>query len=366
MRILVLLIDAFGGHGGIALYNRDLLTALCAHPDCAEVVAIPRLMPNRSEPQPAKLTYVTNGLKSKISYLKAVQQTVKKNPRFDLIVCAHINLIPVAFMLRLKLKAPIVLVIYGIDAWQPTKSLLVNKLVNKIDSFISISNVTRQRFLTWSNLPAEKGFLLPNAIHLEEYGPGPKNAELLKRYGLEGKTVLMTLGRLVSQERYKGFDELMEVLPELAKEIPNIAYLIVGKGSDQYRLEKKARALGIAGRVVFTGFIPETEKADHFRLADAYVMPSSGEGFGFVFLEAMACGVPVVASKVDGSREAVRDGELGLLVDPTDREELLAAIRMALGGERGKVPEGLDYFSFGRFTEHLHGIIGLIVGGSAI
>ena len=66
MRVLVLLTDAYGGHGGIALYNRDLLIALCAHPDCTEVVAIPRLMPNPSEPQPAKLTYVTSGLDSKM------------------------------------------------------------------------------------------------------------------------------------------------------------------------------------------------------------------------------------------------------------------------------------------------------------
>lgn len=356
-RILVLLTDGFGGHGGIALYNRDLLTALCAHPGCKEVVAIPRLMPNRSEPQPANLTYVTSGLKGKISYLKAVQQTVRKNPGFDLIVCGHINLIPIACMLRLKLKAPIILEIYGIDAWQPTRSLLVNKLVNKIDGFVSISDVTRQRFLAWTNLPAEKGFLLPNAIHLDEYGPGPKNPDLLKRYGLEGKTVLMTLGRLVSQERYKGFDEVMEVLSELAKERPNIAYLIVGKGSDQHRLEKKARTLGIEDRVVFTGFIPHTEKADHFRLADAYVMPSKGEGFGFVFLEAMACGVPAIGSILDGSREALRDGLLGILVDPAKPEEIKAGILFALKSPRGEVPDGLWYFSFENFAIRLFSLV---------
>lgn len=355
--ILVLATDAYGGHGGIALYNRDLLAALCDQPGFAEVVAIPRLMPNPSEPQPEKLTYVTSGLNSKSGYIKTVLNTVKSNPRFDLIVCGHINLIPIAMIVKKWLKVPVLLEIYGIDAWQPTGSRLTNMLVQKIDAFVSISEITRQRFLSWSNVPAEKGYLLPNAIHAEEYGPGPKNPELLQRYGLEGKTVLMTLGRLVSHERYKGFDEILELLPELAQLVPNIAYLIVGKGDDQKRLEEKAVAIGIADRVVFTGFIQEAEKADHFRLADAYVMPSQGEGFGFVFLEALACGIPCIGSTQDGSREALRDGMLGLVVNPAEPAEIKVAILNVLNQAPGMVPEGLGYFSFENFSERLKGII---------
>ena len=95
------------------------------------------------------------------------------------------------------------------------------------------------------------------------------------------------------------------------QEIPNIAYLIVGDGDDRQRLEAKARSRGIDDRVVFAGFIPEAEKADHYRLADAFVMPGRGEGFGFVFLEALACGIPVVGSRLDGSREALAPGGVG-------------------------------------------------------
>lgn len=357
MRVLALLTEAFGGYGGISLYNRDLLTALCAHPECTDVVAIPRLMPNSSELQPVKLTYVISGLNGKMKYLKTVLQTLKCNSQFDLIVCGHINLIPIAILIRIWLKAPVLLVIYGIDAWHPTCSRLTNMLVQYVDAFVSISNITRQRFLTWSRLPAEKGFLLPNAIHLELYGSGPKNRELLERYGLEGKTVLMTLGRLVSHERCKGFDEVMELMPELALKIPNIVYMIVGRGDDQQRLEEKARNLQIADRVVFTGYIKESEKGDHFRLADVYVMPSRGEGFGFVFLEAMACGVPVVASSADGGREAVRNGELGLLVDPADPAAIVDAICSAVKKRHRVVPDGLEYFSFVCFSNRLHGII---------
>lgn len=357
MRILALLTDAFGGHGGIALYNRDLLTALCDHPECDEVVAIPRVMPRQSEPQPEKLTYVTVGLSGKIAYLKAVWRTVRKNPRFDLIVCGHINLLPIAFALRILLRVPLVLEIYGIDAWQRTGNFLKDFPARRIDAFITISTITMERFLSWAKLPESKGFLLPNAIHREHYGAGPKNPELLNRYSLAGKTVLMTMGRLNPHERYKGFDEMLEVLADVAAEIPNVAYMIAGTGDDRTRLEEKARALGVAGRVVFTGFIPEEEKADHFRLADVYVMPSSGEGFGFVFLEAMACGVPVISGNRDGGREALLQGELGILVDPFDTEALKSAIFAALDVPRGGVPEGLENFSFDNFSRRLAGVI---------
>ena len=174
---------------------------------------------------------------------------------------------------------------------------------------------------------------------------------------MQGKTIIMTFGRLAGKKRYKGFDEVMESLPQLARKIPDIAYLIAGDGDDKRRLQSKAEKLGIADRVVFAGYISEQEKSDHYRLADVYVMPSRGEGFGFVVLEALACGIPVVASKVDGTREAVRDGMLGLLVDPGNSEEIVAAIINTLECKRGVVPDGLKYFDYGSFMQRCNRIL---------
>ena len=140
----------------------------------------------------------------------------------------------------------------------------------------------------------------------------------------------MTVGRLASQERYKGFDEVIEIMPELLKRFPTLKYLIVGDGPDRPRLEAKAGALGLSNKIIFTGYIPESEKVAHYNLADAYVMPSMGEGFGIVLIEAAACGVPVVGSRVDGSREALLDGRLGRLVDPKSPSELLQAVAIIL------------------------------------
>ena len=362
MRILVLLLEAFGGKGGTALYNRDLLTALCNHAACQEVVAIPRLMSNPSEPLPKKITYITEGVDNKRRYILTVLKAVQRHKPFDLIICGHINLLPIVYFIRPWIKSPLLLETYGVDVWQPRKKRLINWFTREGDAAISISEITRQRFLDWVSLTRERVFLLPNALHQELYGTGPRSPALTSRYNLENKVVLMTLGRMSASEQYKGFDEILEVLPELAKKIPNIVYLAVGDGDDRRRLAAKAEALGVDDRFILTGYIKEEEKADHYRLADVYVMPSSGEGFGYVILEAMACGVPVVASECDGTREAVRNGMLGQTVDPRKPGQIKSAILRALEMPR-VVPAGLEYFSFDRFSRRLHGIIDKLLGG---
>jgi phosphatidylinositol alpha-1,6-mannosyltransferase len=357
MKILFLAMDAFGGLGGIAKYNRDLLRALTSTPGVTEVVAAPRRMPLPPETLPAKLTYLTGGVSGKLSYISTVIRQLRKNSRFDLVCCGHIKLLPLAFLAKLITRAPLLMIIYGIDVWNPVKNLLTRDILSKIDFVISISEITKRKFLQWSHLTRTKFFLLPNAVTQKNYGIGTKSPELVGRYGLGGKTVLMTLARLSAQEQYKGFDEVMELLPALSEQVSNIAYLIVGDGDDRPRLAAKAHSLGVADRVIFTGFIPEAEKADHYRLADVFVMPGRGEGFGFVFLEALACGIPVVGSRLDGSREALRNGTLGVLVDPRRPDDILAGILDALQRPRGVIPAGLDYFSFANFEKRCHRIL---------
>ncbi len=357
MRILVLVSDAFGGHGGIAKFNRDFLVALCAYPGVAEVVAVTRRQPLPLEPLPPKLTYVTTGINSLFRYCLTTLRCLVTRGKYDLICCGHLNLLPLAYLAKLKIQVPWLTIMHGTDAWQPTDSRLSNLLVPKVDAFIAVSEITKTRFLRWAKINGDKVLILPNAVELQDYRAGAKDSDLLQRYGLTGKTVLLTLSRLWATDNYKGIDEVMELLPALSEQIPEIAYLIVGEGDDRGRLEAKARALGVDDRVIFAGFIPENEKADHYRLADAYVMPGWGEGFGIVYLEALACGIPALGSKLDGSREALRDGELGILVDPHDREELRQGLLEVLKRPRGVIPPGLSYFSLENFNRRCHDII---------
>ncbi len=363
-RFVMYLTDAIGGHGGIAKFNRDFMQAVCSHPACKEMVAYPRVATNSvTESVPRNLRYVAEALNNKYRYLTAVTRGLLSFEECDLVVCGHINLLPIAWMASVWAGVPLVLIIHGIEAWAPHKNTLVNRIVMRIDACICISEVSRSRFRSWSGVAIDKCHILPNCIDLLQFSPSSKNAPLLSRHKLNNKTVLMTLGRLVSADRHKGFDEVLEVLPRLIERLPNVVYLIVGDGPDRDRLEHKASSLGVADRVVFTGLIPELEKVAYYSLADVFVMPSRGEGFGIVYLEAMACGIPTVASRLDGGREALRNGMLGILVDPDDQEDVKQGILDALKQRKGR-PDGLDYFSFPAFELRLHEILNRVLGAN--
>jgi len=356
VRIFALVPEAHGGHGGIAKYDRDFLEAMATCPRVDEIVVLPRLLREDPGPLPHKLTYVVGGVGGKGRYVLTAMREMLLPGGAELVLCGHLNLLPVALIAAKRFRAPLAVVLYGIDAWTPPPSRAARSALPRVDDVVSISTTTLGRFRSWGVTPRAAEHILPNAFDPRAFAPGPKPKDLEQRYGLLGKTVLMTFGRMEAAERYKGFDEMMELLPRLQRENreKRVVYLAVGDGNDRPRLEERARRLGLANDVVFTGRISEAEKAAHYRLADAYVMPSYGEGFGFVFLEAMACGIPVVASRADGSREAVRDGMLGLLVDPKNPDEIAAAVTKALAMPRGVVPFGLSYFEWPEFEKRVH------------
>src|SRR5262249_11857510 len=128
--------------------------------------------------------------------------------------------------------------------------------------------------------------------------------------------------------------------------------MIVGDGSDRARLEALVQSLGLQEQVMFAGKIPESEKLDHYNLADGFAMPSTSEGFGFVFLEAAACGLPVLGGRTDGSRDALVDGQLGVMIDPENTDELLEGLEEILRRKK-HVPECLSEFDFPRFSRQI-------------
>jgi len=348
MKILLLCTDSYGGHGGIALYNRDLAEALAARSDVEEVIIVPRVIRSEVHGVPPKITFHADAANGPAQYLRAVMRARRAKP--DLVICGHMHLLPVACSIA---RNPL-LFVYGIEAWKHSRSALVNRLLHRARAIVSISEITRDRLLAWSKYRG-KTFLLPNAIHAENYGIRPKRPDLVARYKLEGKRVLLTVGRLAEEERYKGFDEVIEILRDLPDDV---VYMIAGGGNDAVRLQQKVAHLGLGDRVVFTGIFPDEEKPDLYALADVYVMPSRGEGFGYVFLEALASGVPVIGSKHDGGREALLDGELGLLVDPANPAEIAAAIREVLDAQPPRTfPPLLDYFSFQKFKARLNATV---------
>jgi phosphatidyl-myo-inositol dimannoside synthase len=346
MRVLVLGTDSYGGHGGIALYNRDLIEAIAQNPECEEVVVLPRVISRAIEPIPERVRFVAGAAKGKAHYAAALARL--RGERFDLAICAHVNLLPLSRFV----SAPAVLFVYGIEAWKPLRSAAALRQLDRCRAVVSISQITLDRLLAWSRFSGPT-FLLPNAIHADRFGIRPRRADLIERWNLRGRRVVLTVGRVVAAERYKGFDEVIEALTDLPHDV---VYLIAGGGNDLDRLRAKAAKLGVADRVRFTGDFDERDKADIYALADVYAMPSRGEGFGFVFLEALASGLPVIGSRHDGGREALLDGRLGLLVDPSSCAELRHAIEEQLASPRA-IPPLLNTFSFSGFAAAAHAIM---------
>ena len=140
------------------------------------------------------------------------------------------------------------------------------------------------------------------------------------------------------------------------KTFANVVYLVVGEGHDRDRLEALARAVGVEDAVLFAGRVKPDELADFYRLADLFVMPSTQEGFGIVFLEAAASGVRAVGGNADGSVDALADGALGTVVDPGDRAALVNAIKEGLG-RASPAPAGVSRFGFDSFAGHVRELV---------
>jgi phosphatidyl-myo-inositol dimannoside synthase len=350
MRVQMLLTDGFGGFGGISRFNRDFLSALNVCPLVERVHALPRIISDPIEERiPEAVVYERRAARGRVSYALAVIRHALRGPRADLVICGHINLLPLAWFAARLARARLALVIHGYEAWAPSSHRLSNVLVNWIDAFIAVSRYSAERFVQWSGIPAERGFILPNCVDLDQFQPRERDPALASRYGLRSAIVMLTVGRLAASERYKGIDEVIDIMPRLLRQLPNLRYLVVGDGSDRARLEAKARTSGLSDYVIFAGRIPEAEKVAHYNLADVYVMPSHGEGFGIALIEAAACGIPIVGSAIDGSREALLDGRLGRMVDPKNPEELIKAIAAAISGTRRARNDLVETFNVSRF-----------------
>jgi glycosyltransferase involved in cell wall biosynthesis len=198
--------------------------------------------------------------------------------------------------------------------------------------------------------------VLPNTV-AATLAPRTPRSDLIARHGLAGRRVILTVGRLSASERYKGHDRLIAALPSIVAKLPDTAYLIVGSGDDQPRLERLARDEGVADRVVFAGQVPEAELADYFSLAHVFAMPSTGEGFGIVFLEAAACGLPVIGGSHDGSVDALAEGRIGRLVNPHSRAEIEAAVVDALEGRHLPIAADVRRFSFSHFASNVDELV---------
>jgi phosphatidylinositol alpha-1,6-mannosyltransferase len=265
-------------------------------------------------------------------------------------------MVPLAAWLAKLVGARLWVQVHGIEAWREL-SFLHRRAVETAALVTSVSRYTRWRLLEWVGIDPARVKILPNTAD-RRFRPGPKPDYLLDRHGVRGKKVITTVSRLAGSERYKGHDRVIRILSRIRVDHPEAIYLIVGDGDDRPRLEALAEEYRVQEHVHFSGPVEGKELPDYYRLADLMVMPSTGEGFGIVFLEAMASGVDVIGGNGDGSVDALCDGALGTLVDPDNCEELASAIRAGLDRPaRNGDSDRVDRFKLDHFVGHVEALL---------
>lgn len=258
-------------------------------------------------------------------------------------------------------RARYLIPLYGIEVWRPLSWDRRRALAAATVRF-AISAYTVRRALPFA--PFLEGTpVVPLALE-ERQAEGAVDAGLLRRLG---QGYLLIVGRMAASERYKGHDQVLEALPHL----PDARLVVAGDGDDRSRLAARAADLGLAGRVAFTGFVSEATLIELYRRAAVFVMPSLGEGFGLVYLEAMRAAKPCVAARGSAAEEVVVDGETGLLVPQEDTGELAAALQRLLAspeaarrmGEAGR-RRWREEFNTERFRARIEPLLERLTGRS--
>lgn len=254
--------------------------------------------------------------------------------KYDLVFIGHFTTTHALGVLILHLiwRVPYVLLIHGNDLYYSISNFIDSPVARLVLSNASMvlcnSRVTANRVV-------DSGYqgcinILHPGTDPKRFNPDMNTSEVTKRYSLAGKKVLLSVSRLVER---KGYEQVLRALPEVIKRVPDVLYLIAGEGEQEDRLRKIAKELGLDSKVIFIGYAKENDLPTLFCACDIFIMPSltlnnghDYEGFGIAFIEANACGKPVIGGMSGGMTEAIIDGETGLLVDPNDVNAVAEAI----------------------------------------
>lgn len=287
--------------------------------------------------------------------------------RKQIIILSHINLLLVAKLISiLSPKKRFILFAHGIEIWGKLSPWKVDFIRNNVEVW-AVSNYTKQKLIDVHQLSPEKIKVLNNSLSPFSLLPHQfeKPNYLVERYNIDiNKPILYTLTRLSAFEKYKGYDTVISALAKLKATGTEFTYLLAGKceSVEKDRIERLIAEYNLESSVKLIGFIADEELSDHFLLADLFIMPSKKEGFGIVFIEAAAHGCQVIAGNIDGSTDALLNGELGQLINPNSEEEIINAIQKAINNTahqpKAQQERCIKHFGFESYVEKVNGLIG--------
>jgi glycosyltransferase involved in cell wall biosynthesis len=279
-----------------------------------------------------------------------------------LVCIGHANLAPLGASLRmLNPRIRYQVATHGIEVWQPLPKLRALAL-RHADTVTSVSRFTREQVTRLQGVDASKAVVLPWALDPEFLASSRERATVL-RNGKSNYTIL-TVSRLSKGDRYKGIDTVIRALPRVIEQVPRALHVVVGDGDDRSRLEQLADTTGVSEHVLFLGKTTDQGLVNAYRDCDVFAMPSVGEGFGLVFLEAMAFGKPVIGGNFGGIPDLINDGVNGFLIKRDDVHTLANRITRLLRspdlsagmGEAGRKIVAEKY-TFDRFVRGFENVL---------
>jgi glycosyltransferase involved in cell wall biosynthesis len=339
-------------HGGIARVSELLWRAVCAitNRECQRLSLFPT--------DATELTFAT-----RLAYARAlVAAQLADRPPW--ILFDHLGIARPQVLVPSPLRAPYTVFLHSLEVWRPLPQHRKRALLNA-EFLIANSQYTADRTRSFHpDLPQIHVCHL--ALDQQPAGDdGDQDRDLVRR--VAERSVLI-VGRMVSVERHKGHDQLLEVWSDVVSRVPSAQLVVAGQGDDAARFQRKARELGVDRSVLFTGKVSESTLHALYERAAVFAMPSRAEGFGLVYLEAMSHRLPVIASTVDAASEIVVDGETGFLIDPDDRGALAdrlvrlledASVRRRFG--QAGYARWQARFSYERFQARLSEILGTLM-----
>jgi phosphatidyl-myo-inositol dimannoside synthase len=259
-----------------------------------------------------------------LSAFRAARPFARSGSR--IVVAGHPNLAPLAAAIKMTTpNTKTVVISHGVEVWEPLPGIRRRALANA-DRVLAPSRHTIEKLSVAQRIPQQRIRHLPWPLSLDFFRMAADSAGLPLPPEFPPGRILLTVGRWAASERYKGLDKLIRVVPRLRATVPDLHLVAIGGGDDLPRLRAMAADLGVAGRVHFLERLSREEIAACYARADVFALPSTGEGFGLVFLEAMAFAKPLVGVACGGTTDVVEDGVNGVLVPPGDAELLAQAL----------------------------------------
>ena len=340
--------------GGIQVFNNYVVRAL------EELEVDTTIIGVNDRPEdsiPGLITCNRGGRVRKIIAASHLYRELVLN-RPDIVLCGHLNFSSLCRQACRMACVPYITITHGMELWDASQKAVRGAAASH--RVLAVSRYTRSLNLELLEGYPEHVKVFHNTFDEERFRPAPPDAGLRSRLGIgPNDRVVLTVGRLASTERLKGYDEGILAMAKVCERMPEARYVLAGKGDDMDRLAGLARDCGLGDRLIMPGFISEDEIVPLFYSSDLFIRPCRKEGFGFVFLDSMGCGKPVIRGNRDGSMDPLCDGQLGTAVDPENVDELADAILMHLHGARRVIKpqasafEVVDRFGFDRFRRRL-------------